>query len=147
MANRKKEFELGIPKLGEHLKKLSEMTPEEKAAWSANIVKRIEEQRKDDEDRRLHRGKHDPKHVVLGKCVICGGGVVESLDTEFVGERRIGGRADVVTVHESFYCKECGIQYQFPPKPIVYENLRAKHVSNESHVLDVLTPDSEDGDE
>jgi len=60
----------------------------------------------------------DPVETVSSPCVFCCGTVIQKVTHEWRGEPIYGPGSvnQMVTCHKGWYCKECGLKYEFPPK-------------------------------
>jgi len=61
------------------------------------------------------------QNIYPGKCRVCGGDLIDTIETEF----RRGALSDIigpaggrrlVSFHNGYHCKECGVCYEFIPK-------------------------------
>lgn len=73
---------------------------------------------KDQEDRRLERGKYAPP---TGECVVCEGKVIARITHEYLGDPMNfilgpGGRNQMSRIHHGWHCTICGLRYEFLPK-------------------------------
>ena len=103
-----------IPGLEEANRKLAEMTPEKKAKFVADLAAKAAERKKDDEDQRWKRGKYDPKNHPVGWCVACRlESVVEKWQIHYRGELVLGGPSNAAMRRVGYYCRECGLTYEF----------------------------------
>lgn len=80
---------------------------------------KVEQWGKDEEDKRLMRGKYAPRP---GVCRVCDGKVVAKVTTKYLGDPMHmiigpGSRNQMVTRNEGWHCSSCGIRYEFCPKP------------------------------
>ena len=104
---------------------LAELTEEQLAALpkiDPEKVKAAMEEARKDWDRYRKGPSSPPKEERTGTCVFCGGLVVGRISRKYYGDpmRRIigpGSRNQMTTVHHGWHCQECGLKYEFPPKP------------------------------
>lgn len=65
--------------------------------------------------------RHGWKDPRTGTCRVCSGTVVSDVRREHDRNQPVmygGPPVPMVVVHGGYYCKECGLRYQFPPAPL-----------------------------
>jgi hypothetical protein len=86
-------------------------------AYWTKFRKEKEERDADERAKKNRTGKYDPINFPLGTCRVCNEESIVAKDKWVsTGEMRIGGPSNQFRAHDCFYCKSCGIKYQFVPK-------------------------------
>lgn len=94
---------------------LKKMTPKELKKWRENLQSDVKDHLRDESDKKALSGKYDPQNIVLGACRVCPGDIVQKVTRTLMHPDRIGGHNESVAQHSHFYCKSCGIMYEFVP--------------------------------
>lgn len=94
-------------------KAVKRLQAEDAKNLTENMRKAMEDFKKDESDKMFLEGKYDPRNIVKGKCAYCQGDVVEKVVLKVRGEIRLGGKSSHYHSHDGFYCKQCGLKFEF----------------------------------